>query len=142
MATEGPLRLRGGVSIPLEEIEVEMSRASGPGGQHVNKTETRVGLRFNITTSKSLSEGVRAKLLARLASRLTKAGELLVHNDEHRHRARNHADALERMQSILDQALFEPKKRRPTKPSRGAKERRLSEKKRTGDKKRARKDFE
>lgn len=139
---ERPLRLRGGVEIPLTEIEVEMSRSGGPGGQHVNKTETRVTVRFDVARSPCLSDRVRQKLLAKLGSRLTKNGEILVSADDHRYRARNHNDALVRLETILDQALFEEKPRRATKPTRGSKERRLSEKKRTGERKKARRDFE
>ncbi|MBK6683230.1 MAG: aminoacyl-tRNA hydrolase [Deltaproteobacteria bacterium] len=137
-----PLRLRGGVEIPLTEIQVEMSRSGGPGGQHVNKTETRVTVRFDVARSQCLSDRVRQKLLAKLGSRLTKNGEILVSADDHRYRARNHNDALVRLETILDQALFEEKPRRATKPTRGSKERRLSEKKRTGERKKARRDFE
>ena len=142
MAIDRPLQLRGGITIPLHEIAVEYSRSSGPGGQHVNKTETRVTLRFDVAHSPSLGPIARQKLLTRLATRLTKNGELLISADDHRQRTRNHEDALLRLESIMDTALIEQKKRRATKPSRGSKERRLTEKKRTGDKKRARKDFD
>lgn len=139
---ERPLRLRGGVEIPLAEIQVEVSRSGGPGGQHVNKTETKVTVRFDVAHSPSLPDRVRQKLLHRLGTRLTKNGEILVSAEDHRYRARNHADALLRLETILDEALFEAKPRRPTKPSRGAKERRLTEKKRTSERKKARRDFD
>ena len=138
-----PIYLEGGVEIPASEIDAEYSRASGPGGQHVNKTETRVTLRLNIAESPSLPDTVRARLLEKLASRLTKTGELLISSDKHRERGRNMADAAERMQELLSQALVVPKKRKPTKPSRGAQERRLKDKRITSEKKKGRRgDFD
>ena len=140
---ERPIYLEDGVEIPPSEIDTEYSRASGPGGQHVNKTETRVTLRLNIAESPSLPEPMRARLLEKLASRLTKNGELLISSDKHRERGRNLADAGDRMQEILAQALVVPKKRKPTKPSRGAKERRLKDKRITSEKKKGRRgDFD
>ena len=131
------LRLKGGHAIPGEEIEVEYARSGGPGGQHVNKTETKVTLRFDLPAS-SLPDEVKEKLRRRLATRLTKNGELLISADAHRERTRNMDDARERLIEILEAALVEPKKRKKTKPSRGAKARRLSEKRKTSEKKQAR----
>lgn len=133
------LEIKSGVVIPESEISAEFSRAAGPGGQHVNKTETRVTLRFSVADSEALPEAVKNKLLTRLRARLTKEGELLVSVDTHRQRQRNIALAYERMHKILADALVEQKKRRPTRPSRGAKERRLAGKRRTAEKKQSRK---
>lgn len=132
------LELKPWLVIPESEISVEYSRASGPGGQHVNKTETRVTLRLSIPSSPSLPEAVRDKLLSRMRARLTKEGELLVSVDAHRERPRNLAVAYERMQALLQKALVEQKARRPTKPSRGAKERRLKDKRISSEKKQGR----
>ena len=132
------LELPGGVVIPEGEIGLEFSRSGGPGGQHVNKTETRVTLRWSVATSPSLPDHVRDKLLTRIAARLTKDGELLVSVDTHRERPRNVALGYERMQAILRDALVEQKKRRPTKPSRGAKERRLKAKRQASERKQGR----
>jgi ribosome-associated protein len=131
------VRLKGGHAIPGSEIDVEYARSGGPGGQHVNKTETKVTLRFDLTTS-SLPEEVKEKLRRRLATRLTKSGELLISADAHRERTRNMDDARARFIEILERALIEPKKRKKTKPSRGAKARRLSEKRKTSEKKQGR----
>lgn len=129
------LELKPWLVIPESEISVEYSRSGGPGGQHVNKTETKVTLRFSVPSSPSLPEGVKNKLLSRMRARLTKEGELLVSVDAHRERQRNMTLAYERMQALLRQALVEQKKRRPTKPSRGAKERRLKDKRQASEKK-------
>lgn len=133
------IELPGGVVIPEAELATEFSRAGGPGGQHVNKTETRVTMRFSVAESPSLPDEVRARLLGRLKARLTKEGELLVHVDTHRKRQRNIELAYERLQRLLAEALEEQKPRRPTRPSLGAKRRRLAAKRQTGEKKRLRK---
>ncbi len=120
--------------IPPSEVEVEYSRASGPGGQHVNKTETRVTLRLSLM-SDAIPPVMRIRLLDKLSTRLTKGHELLISCDKHRERSRNIADASERMQEILAQALVVPKARRATRPSRGSQERRLKDKRITSEKK-------
>ncbi len=122
------LQLKPWLVVPESEIAVEYSRSGGPGGQHVNKTETRVTLRLSVRDSPSLPDAIKQKLRLRIRARLTKEGELLVSVDAHRERQRNLTIAYERMQSILKDALVEQKKRRATKPSRGAKERRLKSK--------------
>jgi ribosome-associated protein len=133
------LRISPSLAIPLAEIDVSYARSGGPGGQHVNKTETKVLLRFPVATSPSLSDVERARLLEKLAPRLTRGGELLITAEDHRERAKNLSIAYERLAEVLRRGLARPKKRTATKPSRGAKERRLAEKRRTGEQKRARK---
>ncbi len=124
--------------IPPSDVEVEYSRASGPGGQHVNKTETRVTLRLNLVSCEAIPSVMRIRLLDKLSTRLTKGQELLISCDKHRERSRNIADASERMQEILAQALVVPKPRRATRPSKGSQERRLKEKRITSEKKKGR----
>jgi ribosome-associated protein len=118
-----------GVVIPERELSWQFSRSSGPGGQNVNKVETKVELRFHPEASAAFSEAQRAYLVQRLQGKLTTTGELVVVSDRFRHQLQNRQDAMEKFASLLQEALKRPKKRRATKPSRGAVQRRLTEKK-------------
>ena len=124
--------------IPGHELSVATSRSGGPGGQHVNTTATRVSLRWNVRATQALDPARRDRLLARLKSRLTADGDLLVHVSSSRSQSQNRAEALERLAEIVRKALVERKKRKPTRPSRGARERRLREKKEHSGRKAAR----
>lgn len=126
------------VSIPLSELAFRFSTSSGPGGQHVNRSETRVTLLFDVTGSPSLAEGLRERLLRGLAGRLDKEGVLQIQVQDSRSQWRNRETAVSRFQALLASALIKPKKRRPSKPSQAAKERRLEEKKKQGRKKQER----
>jgi len=128
----GDLEIPDGPSIPAEEIQEAASRSSGPGGQHVNKSNTRVTLRWSIRDSAALSDDLRERLLRRLSPRLTNAGELIVHADESRSRMRNREYARQRMLELVSEALEVPRVRRPTRASRASKERALAEKARRG----------
>lgn len=132
------LVLEDGTVILESEIRAEFSRSSGPGGQHVNKTETRVTLRWSLERS-ALEPGRKARLRLALGHRLTKEGELLVSVDTTRSQARNLELAYARMRDIISPALRRPERRRATRPSRGAKERRLRAKREHGEKKAMRK---
>ncbi|MCA9539516.1 MAG: aminoacyl-tRNA hydrolase [Myxococcales bacterium] len=125
---DADLPIEGGPIIPAAELEVSTSRASGPGGQHVNKTETRVSLTWSIILSGVLTDQERARLLTRLQSRLTNDGVLTVHVDESRSQLRNRELARERLAALVAEALKVQKRRRATRPSRGAVERRLKAK--------------
>ncbi len=114
-----------GVVIPGRELEEAASRAGGPGGQHVNKASTRVTLRWNAAESAALGPVRRARLLARLRSRLTNRGELIVHASRHRSRARNRELARERLAELVREALALPRARRATRPGVAAAARRL-----------------
>jgi len=127
-----------GVSVPEAELEVRTARSSGPGGQSVNTTESKVELRWNVAASASLSEAQRARLLERLASRLTTDGVLILTGSEHKSQHRNREAVLARFRSIVGEALQPPRQRRRTRPTRGSKERRLEHKKRRGELKRLR----
>jgi ribosome-associated protein len=118
--------------VPATELSERFSRSSGPGGQGVNTTDSRVELSWDVAGSPTIPEWLRERLLARLASRLA-GGVLTVAVSTQRAQLANRAEARERMAALLRAAAAPPPpKRRPTKPSRGAKERRLAEKKRRG----------
>lgn len=111
--------------IPLSEFQFSYARSSGPGGQNVNKVNTKATLRWPVMTSPSLPEDVRRRLLARHASRVTSQGELVVTSQRSREAGRNAADCLEKLRQLLIQVATPPKRRRPTRPTRGSVQRRL-----------------
>ena len=119
--------------IPGDELQVRASRSGGPGGQHVNTTSSRIELRWDISTSRVLDEDRRALLLARLASRLTTDGVLVLHASEHRSQLRNREAALGRLRTLVTEALTVAEQRRPTTPSRAARRRRLDAKRSRAD---------
>lgn len=128
----GYLRVRG-VDIPDTELRWRFSRSSGPGGQSVNTSDTRVELVFDVEGSPSLPDHLRQRALSRLANRLSD-GLLVIAASQHRSQFRNRADARARLADVLDAALAPPPPtRRPTRPTRGSKERRLAGKKRRGE---------
>jgi len=134
----GPLRVAPGILVPAEELNVTFIRSPGPGGQHVNKTATCAQLRFAASTSPSLPDPVRERLLALAGTRLTAAGEIVIRAHRHRSREQNRADALERLRHLIAKAARPPRKRTKTKPTRASKERRIAAKKKAGEKKRMR----
>jgi ribosome-associated protein len=126
------------VSIPRSELDVRVSRSSGAGGQHVNKTSSRVEIFWNIVTSQALTDEQRSRLQSKLASRLTGEGSIRVVASDMRSQLRNRELAEERLAETVRHALMVPRKRKATKPTRAAKEARLESKKRHSDKKRNR----
>lgn len=126
------------LSIPRAELQVRASRASGPGGQHVNKTSTRIELTWNVLASESLSDEQRARLATRLASRLSDDGDLRIVASDTRSQLQNRELAESRLADIVRRALAVPKARRKTRPSRAAKQARLDAKRITSEKKRSR----
>lgn len=123
------LRITPTIVIPEEELGLAFARSGGAGGQNVNKVSSKAEVRWTPATSRALSEIDRTWLLAKLRSRLTTDGELIVISTKTRDQLRNREDAEAKLAELVAAALVRPKVRRATKPSRGAKERRLKEKK-------------
>jgi ribosome-associated protein len=135
---DGGLRIGRSVVVPDRELSERYSRSSGPGGQGVNTTDSRVELSFDVARSPSLPETTRARMLARLEGRLVD-GVITVAASEHRAQLANRRAARERLAALLTEAAAAPpRKHRPTKPSRAAKQRRLDQKKRRSETKRGR----
>ena len=120
------------LALPETELTERFLRADGPGGQHVNRTESAVELRFDVARSPSLPDPVRERLLARRDRRLTEDGVLVIQARRFRDQARNREDARERLVEIIRAVLVPPKPRVATKPSRASKERRLAGKQQRG----------
>jgi ribosome-associated protein len=126
------------IGIDESEIEFEFIRASGPGGQNVNKVATAVQLRFDVVHSPSLPDDVRERLVHLAGSRMTKDGVLIVEARRFRTQGRNQQDAVERLVELVRQAAKTPKARRKTRPTLASRRRRLEAKRRQGEKKRLR----
>lgn len=123
------LHVNQSIQIPDSELEFTFARSSGPGGQNVNKVNSKAILRWNVQHSPSLPAPVRDRFLQRHGARITQDGDLILQSQKYRDQPRNTEDCLNRLREMLLEAARPPVKRRPTRPSRGSKERRLQDKK-------------
>jgi ribosome-associated protein len=124
------LKITDTLDIPLAELHFQFSRSRGPGGQHVNRSATQVELTFDVANSPSLNEAQRARILSGLKSYIDTRGTLHLSSQTTRSQHRNRAEVIERFQRLLQQALYIPKRRVPTRLPPKAKEQRLAEKRR------------
>jgi ribosome-associated protein len=143
--SDNALQIVKSVSIPLSELSFRFSRSSGPGGQHVQKSSTRVELLFDVPNSPSLTEKQRQKVQKRLARYIDSKGLLHLTSESERSQLRNREEVVARFQSLMRDALKRRKRRKPTKPTAASKEKRLKAKQKRSEKKKTRgrvRDFE
>lgn len=133
-----PIPVTGSMAIEPDELDESFIRASGPGGQNVNKVASAVQLRFDLRNSPSLPQAVKARVARLAGSRLTKDGVIVITADNFRNQQQNREDALERLLELLRQGAVVPKRRRPTRPTLASKQRRLAAKSQRGNIKRLR----
>ncbi len=133
------LQVNSKISIPLREIKFAFSRASGPGGQHVNKVNSRVQLRWNVYQTAHLPEAVKQRFVQKFAGRLTGDGDLIIASQRFRDQSRNVDDSLNKLREMILAVATPPRPRKATQVSKGAKRRRRDEKKRQSQKKQLRK---
>jgi ribosome-associated protein len=122
------LFIKNGITIPEHELEITTSRSGGAGGQHVNKTDTRITIRWNIKATQALADEQKQLVLEKLASRITQDGDLVINNSESRSQQQNKKNALNNLAAVIRNALHVPKKRIATKVSKALKEARLKTK--------------
>lgn len=120
--------IKSGITIPEHELEITASRSGGAGGQHVNKTDTKITIRWNIKNSNALTDEQKQRIVAKLQSRITEDGDIIVHNSESRSQQQNKKNALNNLAAIIRNALHIEKKRIATKVSKALKEARLKSK--------------
>ena len=123
------LRLSNNITIPDAELRLSFARSGGPGGQNVNKVSSKAVLHWDVLGSPSLPPDVRARFIEAYPTRITKAGEIVIHSEEYRDQPKNIQSCHDKLREMILAVLRPPKKRRATKPTRGSKVRRLKDKK-------------
>jgi ribosome-associated protein len=142
MARDGVLEIAEGVDIPRSELEYRATRAGGAGGQHVNTSSTRIELRWNVARTGALDDERRARVSARLATRIDGEGWLRVVSSARRSQQQNREAAEARLVELVRGALTVQKRRRPTRPTRASKEERIREKRKRSETKRMRRELD
>ncbi len=132
------LKITEHIAIPLGEFRFTFSRSSGPGGQNVNKVNSKVTLHWQVLTTASLPDDVKNRFRAKYRRQINLDGELVVVSQRFRDQLRNRHDCIEKLRGMVQEVVRPPKRRRPTKPSRAARERRLRAKRHRAEKKRMR----
>ena len=127
------LYIQDGITILGHELEVQASLSGGPGGQHVNKTHSRITLRWHLDSSRALTVQQKDYLRTRISNRITNAGFVVVHCEQHRQQRRNVLGARQILKELITEGLQRPKKRRPTQPTRASQRKRVESKKKRGD---------
>jgi ribosome-associated protein len=133
-----PLVINSQIVIPASELMVSFARSAGPGGQNVNKVNSKAVLRWNVQATNSLRPEVKARFAASFATRITQSGEIVIASDKYRDQARNIADCYEKLRQLIQASLVTPKKRRRTRPSRSSVEDRLANKRQRSQQKQIR----
>jgi ribosome-associated protein len=142
MTLAAPLRINHRIAIPASELNFTFVRSSGPGGQNVNKVNSKAQLRWSVTGSAGLPEDVRVRVLAKYRQRINDRGELILVSQRYRDQGRNMGDCLTKLREMIAVVAVPPKRRKKTVPSRGAKESRLRDKREKSEKKRRRSGFD
>jgi ribosome-associated protein len=138
MKSPPSLRISNRIAIPRSELRFSFVRSSGPGGQNVNKVNSKVELRWSVTRSRSLPDDVRERMLTRHARRINNRGELVLTSQRYRDQLKNIDDCLAKLRDLLSAVASPPRRRKPTVPPRRERESRLREKRATSEKKRRR----
>ena len=133
-----PLIVNDEIRIPETEFILCFARSAGPGGQNVNKVNSKAVLRWNIAATASLSDEVKSRFLQKFSRRINQAGELVLASDRYRNQSRNVSDCYEKLRHLIETVLVAPRKRVKTRPSRSSVERRLQEKRYTSQRKQRR----
>ncbi|QGJ72255.1 Class I peptide chain release factor [Planctomycetales bacterium 10988] len=129
------LEVGHGIQIPMDELQFNFARSSGPGGQNVNKVNSKAQMRWQVLESDSLSEPVRNRLRRKFGNRINREGELILQSDRFRDQPRNVAECLDKLKTMIQEIATPPARRKPTAPSRASKRRRLENKRKLSEKK-------